>query len=160
MHHARIPVRKSGPLETLMMDVCTINEETVEGSITFLCVIDECTRYKWTFLLKEKSEATFHIKVLLNRSRTRFRKLKVQLLLSDQGGEFLTKPLKAYCDENGIEQRTTDVYSPQENGVNERANGVFLPRVRAILASTQMPTILWGEAFLHMMTTTLNWLPT
>ncbi|KAE9332414.1 hypothetical protein PF008_g14954 [Phytophthora fragariae] len=159
MHHARIPVRKSGPLETLMMDVCTINEETVEGSIMFLCVTDECTRYKWAFLLKEKSEATFHIKVLLNRLRTRFRKLKVQLLLSDQGGEFLTKPLEAYCDENGIVQRTTNAYSPQENGVAERANGVFLPRVRAMLASTQTPNILWGEAFLHIVTT-LNWLPT
>ncbi|KAE9286144.1 hypothetical protein PF008_g26734 [Phytophthora fragariae] len=28
-----------------------------------------------------------------------------------------------------------------------------------MLASTQMPNILWGEAFLHMVTT-LNWLPT
>ncbi|ETL81366.1 hypothetical protein L917_18284 [Phytophthora nicotianae] len=53
----------------------------------------------------------------------------------------------------------TNAYSPEENGIVERANGIVLPRVRAMLAATRLPHILWGEALLHAVTT-LNWLPT
>lgn len=67
MHYARIPVRKSKPLESHMMDICTLNDQTADGATIFLFVIDESTRYKWVFVLKEKSEATWYIKALLNR---------------------------------------------------------------------------------------------
>jgi len=39
MTHSRIPVRKSEPLETLMMDICSLNELTVDGASMFLFVI-------------------------------------------------------------------------------------------------------------------------
>ncbi|KAG3087882.1 hypothetical protein PI124_g20074 [Phytophthora idaei] len=70
--YARIPMRKSEPLKTLMMDICSVNEQNVDGATTFLFNIDESTSYKWPFLLKKQSETTFHINALLNKLRTRF----------------------------------------------------------------------------------------
>ncbi|KAE8878366.1 hypothetical protein PF007_g28573 [Phytophthora fragariae] len=159
MTHVRIAERKSKPLEVLMMDICSIKPATVGGASMFLFIVDEATRFKWAFLLETKAQATFHSKVLINQLRTRLRKLKVMRLWSDQGGEFMSKELESYCNEHGIELKTTNSYSPQENGIVERANGVVLPRIRAMLKATGLPNMLWGEALLHVVTT-LNWLPT
>ncbi|POM66732.1 Transposon Polyprotein integrase [Phytophthora palmivora] len=147
------------PLEVLMMDVCSIKPATVGGAGMFLFVVDEATRYKWAFLMENKGEATFHIKVLINRLRTKLPEYKVVRLWSDQGGAFLSKELENYCNEFGIEAKTTNSYSPQENGIVERANGIVLPRIRAMLGATRLPSILWGEALLHVVET-LNSLPT
>ncbi|KAE9268949.1 hypothetical protein PF008_g30991 [Phytophthora fragariae] len=159
MTHARIEKRDSKPLQVLMMDVCSIKPATIGGCSMFLFVVDEATRFKWAFLMQHKSEATFHLKILMNRLRTQLREYKVERLWSDQGGEFLSTELETYCNEHGVELKTTNSYSPQQNGIVERANGVVLPRIRAMVMATHLPNILWGEALLHVVET-LNNLPT
>ncbi|KAL3670677.1 hypothetical protein V7S43_019099 [Phytophthora oleae] len=81
------------------------------------------------------------------------------MLHSDQGGEFLSNELRVFCESNGIEQATTNSYSPQDNGIVQRANGAVLPRIRAALEVTDLPNLLWGEALLHVVNT-LNKLQT
>ncbi|KAE9282616.1 hypothetical protein PR003_g27361 [Phytophthora rubi] len=142
-----------------MMDICSMSEPTIDGATMFLFVIDESTRYKWTYLLKKKSDAESHVKVLLNRLARQFPGKTVLRLRSDQGGEFSSNALSEFCDTLGIEQKFTNAYSPQENGIVERANGVVLPRLRAMLTTTYLPNSLWGEALLHVVAT-LNRLPT
>ncbi|OWZ01861.1 Integrase, catalytic core protein, partial [Phytophthora megakarya] len=137
MTYARVPVRRFKPLETLMMDICALNEDSVDGATIFLVIVDEATRYKWAFFIKRKSEATFYIKV------ARFPDQRLQLLWSDQGGEFLGNELNQYCTERGIELKMTNPYSPQVNGIVERANGVVLPILRAMLMATNLPLIRW-----------------
>ncbi|KAE9259956.1 hypothetical protein PR003_g34566, partial [Phytophthora rubi] len=142
-----------------MMDICSMSEPTIDGATMFLFVIDESTRYKWTYLLKKKSDAESHVKVLLNRLARQFPGKTVLRLRSDQGGEFSSNALSEFCDTLGIEQKFTNAYSPQENCIVERANGVVLPRLRAMLTATHLPNSLWGEALLHVVAT-LNRLPT
>ncbi|KAE9022030.1 hypothetical protein PF005_g6545 [Phytophthora fragariae] len=159
MSYARFPVRNSKPLETLMMEICSMSEPTIDGSSMFLFVIEESTRYKWTYLLKNKSDAESHVTVLLNRLAGHFAGKTVLRLRSDQGGEFSSNVLIEFCDTLGIGQTFTNAYSPQENGFVERVNGVVLPRLRAMLAATHLPSSLWGGSLLHVMAT-LNRLPT
>ncbi|KAE9350828.1 hypothetical protein PR003_g5178 [Phytophthora rubi] len=71
MNYARDPVRKFKSLETLMMDICSMSEPPIDGATMFMFIMDECTRYKWTYLLKKKSDAVNH-KVLLNRLARQF----------------------------------------------------------------------------------------
>ncbi|KAJ8575523.1 hypothetical protein ON010_g3694 [Phytophthora cinnamomi] len=134
MTHARIPVRKSKPLEGLMMGIFSIKPATVEES---------------------KGQATFHINVLINQLRTKFPKYKVVRLWSDQGGGFMNTELEDYSNTYGIELKTTNSYSPQENGIVERPNGVVLLRIRAMLGVTGCPNILLttpGYKFLDLKT--------
>ncbi|KAG6618783.1 Integrase, catalytic core protein [Phytophthora cinnamomi] len=159
MHHARCPMRKQLPLAVLVMDVCFVNEASASGATMFLFGIDEATRFKWAYLLEKKSEATHYIIKLLNELRTQFQLYKVQRLFSDQGGEFESNELLAYCEDEGIILLSTNAYSQQENGITERANGVALPRIRAMLTATHMPDLLWGETLLNVVET-LNVLPT
>jgi hypothetical protein len=71
----------------------------------------------------------------------------------------LSTELENYCNEHGVELKTTNSYSPQENGIVERANGIVLPRIRAMVMATRLPSIWWGVALLHIVET-LNNLPT
>ncbi|POM60506.1 Rve domain containing hypothetical protein [Phytophthora palmivora] len=128
------------------MDVCSICEPTAHGSIMSLFIIDETTRYKWVYLLQQKSETTYYIVKLLNQLQPQFRHFQVQRLHSNQGGEFESNELRVFCGDRGIILQAMNSYSPQENGIDERANGV-------------MPNLLWGEALLHVVET-LNELQT
>ncbi|OWY94637.1 Integrase, catalytic core protein [Phytophthora megakarya] len=159
MTYSRVPVRKSDPLEKVMVDIYSMSELTVDGATMFLFIVDEVTRFKWAFMLKAESEATWHIKVIVNQLNTRFPDRNVRRLHSDQGGEFLDNELAEYCAQLSIKLTTTNAYSPQENGIVERANGIVLPRIRATLTATHLPNSLWGEALLHVVTM-LNNLPT
>ncbi|OWZ04593.1 polyprotein [Phytophthora megakarya] len=158
MTFARVPVRKSLPLEKLMVDVCSVSEPTVDGATLFLLVLDEATRFKWVYLMKAKWEATWHIKVLANLLCVRFPGQPCAACIPTKV-EFIGGELTEFCGEHGIELTTTNSYSPQENGIMERANGIVLPRIRAMLTTTRLSNFLWGEALLHVVTT-LNHLPT
>jgi hypothetical protein len=78
----------------------------------FVSFIDDCTRVSWVYLLKEKSEGisifqSFH-QMILTQFNTR-----VQVLQSDNGGEYFKKELSAYFHAYGIIHQTSCVDTPQ-----------------------------------------------
>jgi hypothetical protein len=77
MTYARIAERESKPLEVLMMDICSIKPATICGYNMFMYVGNEATRSRWAFVMQNKSEATFHLKILMNRLRTRLSEYKL-----------------------------------------------------------------------------------
>ncbi|KAE9170869.1 hypothetical protein PF005_g27386 [Phytophthora fragariae] len=132
MSYQRGPERRRNPLEKLSVDLCSVSEEAITGEMMFLLALDEATRYKWCYLLKNKSDAAPRLEKLILRLNTRFKRA-------------------GHINTNG--------YSPEENGLMERANGIILPRLRAVLHATHQTNLLWGEAALHIVDT-LNVLPT
>ena len=70
----------------------------------------------------------------------------IQVLRTDNGGEFVNQDLKKYLQEHGISHQTTCPYSPQQNGIAELKNSHLLEVVRASLFGAHMPTSYWGEA--------------
>lgn len=111
-------------------------------------LIDDYSRYKWTLLLSEKSEAFKGFKrfKILVESETRS---KLKTLRTDRGGEFTSHDFKDYCDKHGINRHLTAPYSPQQNGVVERRNRTLIEMTRSILKHMNMPNYLWGEATRH-----------
>lgn len=65
MHHSRLPVRTTRPLDILLMGICSLKEHTMSGSTMFFFVLHVATRYKWLYLLDKKSAATWFILKLL-----------------------------------------------------------------------------------------------
>ncbi|OWZ17449.1 Retrotransposon protein, Ty1-Copia subclass [Phytophthora megakarya] len=110
----------------------------------FLLVVDETTRFKWVYLMKMKSEATWHTKVLVNRLRVRFSQHHARHLHSDQGGEFLGGELAEFCGEQGLSSRWP-IPIHLKKIIVERANGIALPRIRAMLTATHLLNFLWGR---------------
>lgn len=69
----------------------------------------------------------------------------IQVLRTDNGGEFVNQDLKKYLQEHGISHHTTCPYSPQQNGVAERKNRHLLEVVWTFLFGAHMPTSYGGE---------------
>lgn len=109
-------------LELVHGDLCgPLTPSTAGGNKYIFVLIDDHSRYMWSILLKEKSEAFKRFKrfkeIVERDSRTRIRTLR-----TDRGGEFTSHEFNSYCEEEGITRHLTAPYTPQQNGVVERRN--------------------------------------
>jgi hypothetical protein len=121
------------------------NTPSLNESRWFVSFIDDHTRMTWICLMKSKSEVSslfqqFH-KMIATQYQT-----NIQVIRTDNGGEFINHSLKDYLNTHGIIHQTTCPYTPQQNGVAERKNRHILEVVRASLFEAHMPTSYWGEA--------------
>ena len=58
-------------------------------------------------------------------------------LRCDNGSEYISQELKAFCASKGVMLETTVRYSPEQNGAAERLNRTLLDKVRPMR---------WGRA--------------
>ncbi|KAK9078292.1 hypothetical protein SSX86_002349 [Deinandra increscens subsp. villosa] len=124
----------------------------------FLLFINDCTRMTWVYFLKHKSEvsdrfATFHTMI-----KTQFQK-DIQILRSDNGGEFVNTQMKHFFETKGIIHQTSCAHTPEQNGVVERKNRILLEITQALIIESQVPSNFWPEA-VAIATYLINRLPT
>ncbi|CAA7058194.1 unnamed protein product [Microthlaspi erraticum] len=141
--------RAGGILELIRGDLCgPITPPTPARNRYIFVLIDDYSRYMWSILLKEKSDAF-----------DKFKKFKslieqetgaaIKTFRTDRGGEFLSQEFKSFCDNAGIKRHLTAPYSPQQNGVVERRNRTLLEMTRSTMKHMGVPNYLWGEAVRH-----------
>ena len=93
----------------------------------------------WIYFLKNKSEVFKKFVQFFQMVQTQFQK-PIQILRSDNGGEFVNNSMKQFCIEKGIIHQTTCPNTPQQNGVTERKNYFLLEITRAIMIDSHVPT--------------------
>ncbi|KAL4555898.1 hypothetical protein LXL04_038530 [Taraxacum kok-saghyz] len=118
---------------------------TPSGARYFVTFVDECTRMIWISLLKNKGEVVCVFKELHHLIKTEYRK-EIQVLQSDNGGEYINHEMTRFCQENLIRHQTSCAKTPEQNGLAERRNRQILEIVRASLFDMNVPRQLWGEA--------------
>ena len=74
---------------------------------------------------------------------------KVQIVQSDNGGEYVNNTLSSFFKGKGIVHQTTTPFTPKQNGAAEHLNCVLVERTRALLYDSILPPTLWAEAILH-----------
>ena len=90
------------PLDLVHMDLCgPIKPSTLGGKSYFLLIVDDFSRYMWISLLSYKAEALQSFKKFRMMAEAKI-KGKLKCARSDRGGEFLSRELNLYCEENGI----------------------------------------------------------
>ncbi|KAM2639091.1 hypothetical protein TB1_025680 [Malus domestica] len=72
--------------------------------------------------------------------------MNIQVLRSDNDGEYINTKLYSFFDMHGIVHQTTCPYTSQQNGVVERKNKHLLKVVHASLIEAHLPLHYWGEA--------------
>jgi transposase InsO family protein len=107
--------------------------------------IDDFSRYTTIYFLKKKSEVLTHFKQYFNLV-IRQHDLPIQVLRSDNGGEYNSCAFEAFCKDEGIQQQFTVSYTPQQNGVSERKNRTLVEAARAMLLTVVLPKSYWEEA--------------
>ncbi|KAL2250125.1 UNVERIFIED_CONTAM: Retrovirus-related Pol polyprotein from transposon TNT 1-94 [Sesamum indicum] len=111
----------------------------------FITFIDDCSRYCYAFLMKNKDEALDKYILFKNEAETQTGK-KLKRLRSDRGGEYESSKFNEYCQTFGIIHEETPPYSPSSNGMAELKNRTFKDMINSLLLTSRLPKYLWGEA--------------
>jgi transposase InsO family protein len=115
------------------------------GSRYLLTFIDDHTRMTFGYFIKSKDEVLSVFKTFKNLVENQTN-LKVKILRSDNGREYVNKQFQIFLQEHGIQHQTTVPYSPQQNGVAERANRTIMEAGRCMLQDAGMDRRFWAEA--------------
>jgi hypothetical protein len=135
--------------ERLCIDISSVSKVSISNKKFWLLVLDENTSYKWSFILKTKSD---QVQVLIEHIMDLEAKegVKVKYIRCDNAGENLS--LEKECKRRGlgITFEYTAPNTPQQNGKVERAFATLYGRVRAMLnqasLTSKMRGDIWTEA--------------
>ena len=128
---------------------------SVGGKHYPMIVKDDFTRRGWLYFLSNKSDAASAFRSFLASVRADGLPSLVEIVRSDNGGEFFGGEFESVCNELLIKQEFTPAYSPQFNGVAERGLGMIetaamAARIQAkvLFGHVQLPETdkLWAEA--------------
>jgi hypothetical protein len=118
---------------------------TVSGIRWFVIFIDDCTRMTWLYLLKHKAEVLSVFQYFHTMVQNQF-SAKIQILRSDNGGEYINREFHEYFQKHGLIHETSCPHTPQQNGVAERKNRHILETARALLLGSHLPSRHWADA--------------
>nr|GEV94736.1 retrovirus-related Pol polyprotein from transposon TNT 1-94 [Tanacetum cinerariifolium] len=133
-------------LQLLHMDLCCpMWVESINGTKYVLVIIDDYSRYTWTYFLRSKDETP---EVLIDFLKLVQRGLHAQVrtVRTDKGTEFLNKTLHVYFAAERIDHQTSVAQTPKQNGVVERRNRTLVEAARIMLSAAKVPMFFWAEA--------------
>ena len=84
---------------------------SMNGSRYLLKFIDDFSRYSWVFFIKKKSEVCekfTELKALIENASG----LKIKILRSDNGGEYVSNEFLHICSQSGIQVQHSIPYTP------------------------------------------------
>ncbi|TIB82591.1 hypothetical protein E3Q20_04416 [Wallemia mellicola] len=132
--------KAKGPLDILHSDLMNIPTNTDEKYV--LVIIDEYTRYAWTFPIKYKSEIFDNI-TNLHKEIERQTGHKVKRMHSDRAKEYMSDRLHKYYQTHGIRYEYTAGYAPPSNGIAERYNQTIQRGIATLLTDAKLPNEYW-----------------
>ena len=141
-------MRANASLQLIHSDICgPMNVRARHGAIYFITFIDDYTRFGYVYLISHKSEAFKCFQTYKNLVENQL-DMKIKILRTDRGREYLSDQFRSFCDKMGIERQLTIPATPQQNGVAERRNRTLLEMIRSMMAQANLPITFWGDALL------------
>ncbi|KAD2392703.1 hypothetical protein E3N88_39680 [Mikania micrantha] len=110
-----------------------------------LVVVDDYSRFVWTFFLHSKDEVAksiIHFVLYVEKQHS----LPVKCVRSDNGTEFRNHILDEFYLSKGIKRQYSIPRTPEQNGVVERKNRTLIEAARTMLADSGLPLTFWAEA--------------
>ena len=132
-------------LELIHSDLVGPLPNSLGGSTHFITFIDDLSRFTSITFLKAKSEALEQFKIFNAWTENQTQK-SIKSLRSDNGGEYISKNFKRFCEDHGISRQFTIPYTPQQNGVVERKNHTFMEVARSMLMASNLDAKFWAKA--------------
>jgi transposase InsO family protein len=151
-HHPKLPRSERRPLRLVHSDICSMPVASQGGATCFATLLDEDTGLSVVIPVADTRGLAQHLIAALKQLEVASGH-KLQAFRSDNGGEYRSHVLKAFCLEEGVDPQRSPPYQPESNGAAERLNRTLLSRVRASLYDAGMPLKWWAEALV-----TANWL--
>jgi transposase InsO family protein len=125
-HPMKAYVSTTRPLELIHMDLFgPTTYKSLGGNLYCLVIVDDYSRYTWTFFLEDKGKTFDIFKKFATRAQNEFGSSMVKIR-SDNGSEFRNTRVEEYCDGEGIKHEFSSTYTPQQNGVLKRKNKTLI----------------------------------
>ena len=106
--------------DRLFVDICGAKSvESIGGKRYMLLICDDFSRFTWTYFMRQKSDAVTLFEQFLADERVTVIPSAVEVVCSDEGGEFKGDFAKL-CRRYNIRQKFTTADSAKFNGVTER----------------------------------------
>jgi hypothetical protein len=138
--------RSKGILDLIHSDVCgPMPVKSLGGSLYYVTFIDDFSRKTWLYMLKTKDEVFSKFQEFKAEVENLTDK-KIKTIRYDNGGEYTSKELVAFCKEAGIRRELIVPHNPQQNGVAERKNKTIEESIKAMMNDQNLSMFLWGEA--------------
>ncbi|GFU40104.1 retrovirus-related Pol polyprotein from transposon TNT 1-94 [Trichonephila clavipes] len=138
--------KASEPGELISADVCAPFDESFQKKKYLVVFKDSFTKFRYGYLIKEKSEVKKVLEHMLAHTRTLG--YSVKEFLRDNGGEFDNKDVQEILHSNGVTQRLTVPYTPEKNGASEREMRTTIEMARTLKYSNPEVSFLaaiWAE---------------
>jgi hypothetical protein len=137
------------PLERIFLD-CTgpLNTLSTEGHKLFFVIVDEATRYTWTFPMVSTKEVKNILETWINKIEMQTER-KVKIIRSDNGMEFVNSSVQEMLEKKNIVHERSNAYHPFQNGKAERKIRHLKETVRTLLHQSKLPNLLWLYALRH-----------
>ena len=94
---------------------------SLSGYVYYASFIDDYSYKTWIYFFKKKDEVLERFKEFKYLVEKIFER-KINILRSDNGGEFTSNEFNDFCKEARIKRELTIPYNPQQNGVAKRKN--------------------------------------
>lgn len=108
---------------------------------------DVRSTYSEICIIKHKSEV-FQRLITTIRKWERTTNLRIKIVRSDRGGEYVGANLDKWLKDAGIVHDYSNPYEPEQNGTAERLNRTLGEMARTLLASSKLPQRFWNFAYL------------
>nr|GEV89574.1 hypothetical protein [Tanacetum cinerariifolium] len=143
---SKVVSSSKGRLNLLHMDLCgPMRVAGINGKKYILVIVDDYSRYTWTYFLCSKDETPEVLKDFLAMIQRNLQ-APVITVRTERGTKFLNKTLNAFFKEEGIEHQTSTARTPEQNGVVKRQNRTLVEAARTMLSASQLPLFFWAEA--------------
>ena len=125
-------LRRKGILEMIHSYVCgPMPTTSLNRYLYYITFVDDYSRKTWIYFLKGKDEVFNKFKEYKALVENLSEK-KINILRSDNVGEFTRSDFKNLCREVGIKREFTTPYTPQQNGVAKRKNRSIMEAVKVM----------------------------
>jgi transposase InsO family protein len=116
---------------------------TEGGQRYFMPMIDDASRYCYTYMIKMKGEALNCLKPYKTEVENQLEK-KIKYFRFDRGGEYFSNEFDLCYYKHGIIHEWTPPYLSQSNGVAKRKNYTLIDLVNTMLDMTGLSKTWWG----------------
>jgi transposase InsO family protein len=146
--------------DVLHMDIGFIPKEikTIGGYTCYLIIKDHFTKFTWLYPMNTKDEAFRFFKKTRANINTQHQS-KTKLIVSDNGGEFISKEMERYLEKKGILHHPIPAHSEPCNGNAERMNREVKDKGRCMIDEAKLPKSFIALAYEYA-TDIYNILPT
>lgn len=104
-------------LDLIHSDVCGLmTPKSLRGHLYYVTFIDDHSRKTWVYLMKSKDEVFIKFQEFTTRVKN-LTERRIKILRPDNGGEYTTKEIIAFCKESWIKRELIVPYNPEKNGV-------------------------------------------